>query len=241
MDAGQDGSLFSASLARIGSLRECWKVSRSSRGSPSVRRLSPSIFRLGFGHAEPGGRECDRQARELLGWPRRNSVFSPPVRSALFCSTFEQACATNAKSSPIQSRISRQCFALLAKLREVDELMSPDLQVRIREVHPELCFFELNGGRAMLYGKHTPRGGRGRIDVLMETNVVSSPAMPQALKSGGVDTDDVLDALVACWTAERIQKGCAVSHRRFFGYFPSRADPMPRSQRRTASRRYPNA
>jgi len=161
-------------------------------------------------HAEPGGRECDRQARVLLGWPRRNSVFSPPVRNALFCSTFEQACATNAKSSAIQSRISRQCFALLPKLREVDELMSPDLQVRIHEVHPEVCFFELNGCKAMLYGKHTTRGVRDRIDVLMETNVVSSPSMPQALKSGGADTDDVLDALVACWTAERIQKGCAV-------------------------------
>src|SRR5260370_23745998 len=72
-------------------------------------------------HAEPGGRECDRQARVLLGWPRRNSVFSPPVRSALFCSTFEQACVTNAMSSPIQSRISRQCFALFPKLCEVDE------------------------------------------------------------------------------------------------------------------------
>jgi hypothetical protein len=33
-------------------------------------------------------------------------VFNPPVRGALFGSTFAQACATNAERSPIQSRIS---------------------------------------------------------------------------------------------------------------------------------------
>jgi predicted RNase H-like nuclease len=160
-------------------------------------------------HAELGGRECDRQAWELLGWPRRNSVFSPPVRSALLCNRFEQACATNAGSSPIQSRTTRQCFGLFPKLREVDELMSPGLQGRIREVHPEVCFFELNGGRAMLYGKRTARGVRDRIDVLMNASVVSSPSTVEALKCGGVGMDDVLDALVACWTAERIHIGTA--------------------------------
>ena len=82
---------------------------------------------------------------------------NPPVRGALFGSTFEQACATNAESSPIQSRTSRQCFALFPKLLEFDELMSPDLQVLIHELHPEDCFFELNRCKAMLYCKHTTR------------------------------------------------------------------------------------
>ena len=31
----------------------------------------------------PGGRDCDREARKYLGWPRRTSVFSPPVRQIL--------------------------------------------------------------------------------------------------------------------------------------------------------------
>lgn len=106
--------------------------------------------------AERGGRECDRRT-STARMPRRNSVFNPPVRGALFGSTFEQACATNAKSSPIQSRISRHCFGLFPMLREFDELMSPDLQVLIHELHPEVCFFELNRCKAMLYGKHTTR------------------------------------------------------------------------------------
>ena len=132
------------------------------------------------------------------------------MRGALFGSTFEQACATNAESSPIQSRISRQCFGLFPKLREFDELMSPDLQVLIHELHPEVCFFELNRCKAMLYGKHTTRGVRDRINVLMERNALSSPSMLQALNSGDAVTNDVLDALVAFWRAERIQEGCAV-------------------------------
>jgi predicted RNase H-like nuclease len=41
--------------------------------------------------AEPGGRECDRQARTLLGAGRASSVFSPPVRSVLSASGYEDA------------------------------------------------------------------------------------------------------------------------------------------------------
>ena len=61
----------------------------------------------------------------------------------------------------------------------------------------------------MLYGKRTARGVRDRIDVLMNASVVSSPSTVEALKCGGVGMDDVLDALVACWTAERIHMGTA--------------------------------
>jgi predicted RNase H-like nuclease len=62
----------------------------------------------------------------------------------------------------------------------------------------------------MLYGKHTTRGVRDRINVLIETNVLSSPSMLQALNSDDAATDVVLDAIVTFWRAERIQKGCAV-------------------------------
>jgi predicted RNase H-like nuclease len=84
--------------------------------------------------AEEGGRECDRAARALLGLPRRKSVFSPPVRSALSSVTFLEACAANAASSQKGIRITKQCFGLLPKLLEVDRLMDADRQKFIREV-----------------------------------------------------------------------------------------------------------
>src|SRR5713226_6413789 len=51
--------------------------------------------------AEPGGRDCDRLARELLGQPRARSVFSPPVRGALqFEDNYKKALRENRISSP---------------------------------------------------------------------------------------------------------------------------------------------
>ena len=38
-----------------------------------------------------GGRECDKEARRLLGTPRRSSVFTPPTRAALASVTYEEA------------------------------------------------------------------------------------------------------------------------------------------------------
>jgi predicted RNase H-like nuclease len=60
--------------------------------------------------------------------------------------------------------------------------MSPDIQVLIHELHPEVCFFELNRCKAMLCGKDTTRGVRDRINVLIETNVLSSPSMLETSK-----------------------------------------------------------
>ena len=38
-----------------------------------------------------GGRECDKEARRLLGTPRRSSVFTPPTKPALASATYEEA------------------------------------------------------------------------------------------------------------------------------------------------------
>ena len=37
-----------------------------------------------------GGRECDKEARLMLGTPRRSSVFTPPTRAALASATWRQ-------------------------------------------------------------------------------------------------------------------------------------------------------
>jgi predicted RNase H-like nuclease len=158
--------------------------------------------------AEHGGRECDPLARELLGWPRRNSVFSPPVRGALEADTFAQAGSANRASSPLAIGISRQSFGIFEKLREVDAAMSPTRQARVIEVHPELSFFEMLGGKPMGHGKKTLAGRAERLGALTGSGLLgpgaSLPVVP------GAKADDVLDALAACWTARRIHGGQAV-------------------------------
>ena len=108
-------------------------------------------------------------------------------------------------------RIPRQAFALYPKIAEVDRLMSPPLQARVVEVHPEVCFWALAGGRPMDHYKKTPEGFQERRQLLAialegvpipdwaEAQVFARPAEP----------DDVLDAAAAAWTALRFVEGRA--------------------------------
>lgn len=84
---------------------------------------------------QPGGRTCDRQARRLLG-RRASSVFSPPGRSCLEATQYAQVRTQG---------VSRQAFGILPKIREVDRLITPALQSRVHEAHPELAFQALTG------------------------------------------------------------------------------------------------
>jgi predicted RNase H-like nuclease len=153
--------------------------------------------------AERGGRSCDRQARSLLVG-RRSSVFSPPVRSALLHHGYTEALLANRRSSPLRIGISRQCFGLFEKLREVDAAMTRqvNLQNKIREVHPELCFMEI-AGHPMKHPKRTDEGYTERKKVLIEFRDIIG--MLEKERPRNVAKDDVLDGCAACWTAMRIE------------------------------------
>jgi predicted RNase H-like nuclease len=105
-----------------------------------------------------GGRECERGARLLLGTPSRSSVFTPPTRAALASATYEEAQSFGAG-------MSRQTFGILPKIREVDQLMTPEVQETVREIHPEVCFYGLTG-RPMRHNKKSPEGNAERLGAL---------------------------------------------------------------------------
>ena len=118
----------------------------------------------------PGGRECDRLARKLVG-PRASSVFPPPVYGALAFDDYGAAVMANRASSPHSLGISKQCFALFPHLRDVHDHMTPELQNRIREVHPELCFYGMNGCKPLEHPKKKPEGLNQRLRVRGRTDV----------------------------------------------------------------------
>jgi len=153
--------------------------------------------------AERGGRSCDRHARSLLV-KRRSSVFSPPVRSALQYDDYPEALRVSRRSSSPGIGISKQCFGLFEKLREVDAILSKQvhLQSKIREVHPELCFMAI-AGRPMAYPKRAEEGYVERRKVLLEFRDFITELEQDRPRN--VAKDDVLDACAACWTAVRIQ------------------------------------
>ena len=160
--------------------------------------------------AKHGGRTCDIEARKLLGGKRGSSVFPPPVRGALDATSYWDALKINRESSEEALGLSKQCFAIVPMMREVDELMSPELQERVREIHPELCFRAINGGEAIVAGKRTKEGQDARYGLLWDHGYRVADELLARWPKKIVATDDILDAYAACWTAERILKAEAV-------------------------------
>jgi len=174
--------------------------------------------------AEPGGRRCDRQARQLLGHPRSASVFSPPAYDVLRAETYDDAQRRNRTSGPDAPGLSKQTFHLLPKIRALAEHVTPAKQKRVREVHPELAFYAMNGGAPLAASKHTDAGQTTRTALLASHGFPDVRATLDMLATGPVGADDVLDAHAACWTARRLHDGTAER-------CPSRDEPAPRNNR----------
>lgn len=145
------------------------------------------------------GRACDTAARAGLG-ARRASLFDTPPRRLLAEPSYE---AANARSRALFGRgISRQSFGLLDKIAEVDELVTPDHEPRVIEVHPETSFAMLSGAASSpLPAKASTDGAAARVRLLEPIFGPLDTTLP------GAKTDDVLDAYAALWTAERFAAG----------------------------------
>lgn len=157
----------------------------------------------------PRGRGPDRHVRPLLG-ERQSSVFSVPSRAAVYCDDYWEACRVALETSDPPRKVSKQAFHLFPKIREIDCLMSVELEARVFEVHPEVAFWRLNGGRAMSLPKKVKGRANGpgldqRRDLLLEYGF-SREFLDQKPPRGAA-RDDLLDACVATVMAERIARG----------------------------------
>ena len=180
-------------------------------------------------------RECDKKARWLLnhnqfgellpdGERRGSSVFPAPARDALLYSlkeakelTFQQLLdryyesASDINKEVTGKRLPHQAFALIPKIRDVDDLLcSRDkaLQIKahkiIREVHPELCFWGLNGRQPMKHNKKRLPGREERLAVLRGCWYQAQVALSEVCKlypRKKVARDDIADAMAAALTA----------------------------------------
>lgn len=150
-----------------------------------------------------GGRRCDQDARKLLGPGWTSSVFSPPARVALEATDHAEAMKRQGGGLSIQS------FNITPRIREVDASLSPLVQSRVHEAHPELAFRHLNGGSPLSARKHTEAGRRERIRLIRE---VFGERLPDALLARrglgatAVGVDDVLDACVLAHVAWLIHR-----------------------------------
>ena len=160
-----------------------------------------------------GGRAADREARAGLGG-RQSAVFAVPARAAVMETDYGRACEVALAQSDPPRKVSKQMFHLFPKIREVDGLLTPQLQARVVECHPEVAFWGINGCRELdepkkLKSRPYPPGlalrrrllaGEGYREALLHTAFATSKA----------GADDLLDAVACSWTAARFARGKAL-------------------------------
>ena len=198
-----------------------YAVSTSEVGGPIRGEVYPRFSDL-LGDAPPfaiiavdipiglqaaGSRACDTLARAMLSPTRSASVFPAPLRPVLSASTHQEASALRRS---IESKgMSIQSFAITAKVREVDDAVRivGSYDDRVYEVHPEVSFTFANGGVPLTYPKKKAAGRAERLRLLSDAFGNAPARLLSERKAGMVGADDVLDALVALWSAYRIGRG----------------------------------
>jgi predicted RNase H-like nuclease len=145
------------------------------------------------------GRICDASARKLLGTAKAASVFSAPCRPVLKASSYEEAKEISFKA--IGKKLSKQTFLITSKIKEVDDyLQNQGHNIVVREVHPELCFWALNGCKTVISHKKSEDGFKERLLLLSKyvpniKDLVGDVLTTYLRKK--VARDDILDALIA--------------------------------------------
>ena len=150
-------------------------------------------------------RLCDLEARKILN-KRKSSIFPAPSRFAINCNEYRLSSQKNKEATG--RALSKQTFNIIPKIREVDnfvrsESYNPRKKI-IREVHPEVCFWGLNGCSEMRYNKKAALGISERMEVLSayikDVNKIFDKTRTRYKKNQVAD-DDIIDALVCAVTA----------------------------------------
>lgn len=165
-----------------------------------------------IGLSDQGRRTPDVLARKFVGGQRSRSVFPSPVRGILDCDTQPEASRIH---RAIDGRgFGSHSFGILAKIREWDALLQSDEHARriVREIHPEVCFAALDGNGGLAEPKKKLEGAARRAAILARHfgELRVNELLSRVPKSRAAP-DDVLDALIALWSAQRIASGIAQS------------------------------
>lgn len=164
-------------------------------------------------HTTIGGRGPDVETRKVLG-DRKSAVFSVPARAAVMCTDYREACATALQYSDPPRKVSKQAFNLFPKIREVDRAMTPALQERVYEVHPEASFWAMNGETPLDLPKKVKSRPHGP-GMELRKNLLEAVGYDRHFldtthaRTSLAGSDDFLDACAAAWSATRIARTAA--------------------------------
>jgi predicted RNase H-like nuclease len=156
-----------------------------------------------------GERACDLAARTMLK-PHSSRVFTGARRGLWDFPSHAEA--NHALRAGGEKAISIQLWHIGAKICELDAAMTPRLQARVREAHPELVFLRLNGG-VPLPSKHTDEGIRLRTK-LLRARGFREIGRWLAGDRMGARPDDILDASVLALAAREFDSSRVLPHGR---------------------------
>lgn len=203
--AGIDGcrSQWLAIAREPGSLSFVAQVLETSQLAAQPWGLAAIDIPIGL--PDSGPREADGAAR--IG-PRASSVFPCPIRPALSATSWQEACDITYRHNG--HRISKQTFAIIPKIREVDEhIRSTDLRERLFEIHPEVSFAAWEEAPTLHPKKAVLGHEQRRALIARHFGPEAFASVVAQVGSRNVAADDIADAFAALWSAERLLAGAA--------------------------------
>ena len=151
-------------------------------------------------------RHCDQELRKLLPPGLKSSVFSPPVKAALYAKSYQEACALNA--SKTGKKISLQAWNIMPKIKALDRFLktNPGYRDIFFESHPETTFYHLNRGVPLHGNKRNKTGITERIHLLTRFwyraeaafKTITADTLRKHLKA-----DDIVDSMVLALAARK--------------------------------------
>ena len=141
----------------------------------------------------------DKSARDYLKVAaRKPSVFPVPYRQLIYAKTRKEIWDL---SRELGAKLTPVGIGIFECVRQVDVFLndSPNWKERLVESHPECAFQALNGGKGLVYSKHTDEGRAERINILKKyvSNIESVVVTAQSKL-----IEDLLDAACLAVTSK---------------------------------------
>lgn len=158
-----------------------------------------------FGYPEDSGRQyrvCDRQARDLVGWPHMVNVRPLPSRAALFAKTKKEALS-------IEPWLTRNDFRHFRWLKEAAIEIQPFHSRSFYSGNAALSFCHMNGDVPIVSSPHHTDGRTERLK-LIRAKLPGIDDVITRVPPQGAGQVHMYDAAAMLWTARRAS-GRAIS------------------------------
>lgn len=150
---------------------------------------------IGLRHSEDKERLCDLESRKILK-KRGSSVFPAPSRLALQSDNYVDASRVNLEN--LGRRLTKQSWAIMRKIKEVDDFVRSEPDIKLREMHPECTYWALNSKKPLSFKKKSRDGLIERLLILKKFFTMTDKVYIESMNSflrKEVAKDDILDAL----------------------------------------------